>query len=246
MKLSMDRENSLQILISWSSKRIIFGLSTLLFLNSAVHAISPVGGTYLGIMVGGSYIPKTSYVFTHPTTKTTLTGTVTHSLFGDGALSLGNRFCDQYRVEGELLIDYNPYNQLTANGVTFNKKQKTGIGMRGNTTMGAIMVNGFYDFFTPGGMSSFVPYVGIGLGYSRILNKITFFNNNVAVPGATASSTVTSPAGQGVIGASYFLDDFSAFSLDYRYLTTQSIAPLNQRLKLSSLNLTFTGALNAG
>ena len=98
----------------------------------------------------------------------------------------------------------------------------------------------------------------MGIGYAYTENSINMsFYYDKDITGATIpgyevlnlniSRNTSSPAGQVMIGASYFLDDFSAFSLDARYFTTQKKSQvLDARVQVYSLNLTFNGAFNAG
>ena len=61
------------------------------------------------------------------------------------------------------------------------------------------------------------------------------------------NEATTSLAGQAMIGASYFLDDLTAFSLDLRYFTTEKKSQvLNARVQVLTVNLTFNGAFNLG
>ena len=220
------------------------GLATLLLANVSAYAINPVQGWYGGLILGVSYAPGVNLLFTNPLTFTPTSGNLTYGVFGDIAGQFGYRF-NHFRVEGELLINSNTYKELKVGTLTFTSpSQSTGLRMKGQTNTGAFLVNGFYDFVTPGGQSSFAPYLGLGLGYAYVINGIKFYYNNVLIPGTNVSKSKGTPAGQLIIGLGYFLDDFTEFSLDYRFLTTKKIAPFESRQQISSINLAFNGAFD--
>ena len=120
------------------------------------------------------------------------------------------------------------------------------------------MINGYYDFIPFDSESNFVPFVGLGLGYAYTQNSIDmslWYDKNSAgatVPGyevlaLNINRSTSSAAGQVILGASYFLDDLTAFSLDARYFTTQKQSEVTQaRVEVITLNLSFTGAFNFG
>lgn len=232
-----------------------------LFLEStSVCAINPAEGWYAGIMLGGSYTPKTEFNFVNPFTNTTQLATLNYSGFGNIAGQVGYRFWDQYRLEGQLLINSNPYDKLTiGNLVILSPKKSTGVRLKGSTNTGAFMINGFYDFFTPGCESGYAPYVGAGLGYAQFKNTLKLYSNEVQI-GSALRTTNSSIAAQLILGAGYFLDDFTWFGLDLRYLTTKkvdSVRPttsntaiilppvtVNARQQFASINLLFNGMFN--
>ncbi len=67
------------------------------------------------------------------------------------------------------------------------------------------------------------------------------FCNNATIQCTTWSKTEGTTAVQGIIGGSYFLDDFTWFGLDYRYMVTQKVDRLNSSLQMHTLNFSFTG-----
>jgi hypothetical protein len=96
----------------------------------------------------------------------------------------------------------------------------------GRTSVMGGMANFYYDFINFGGEdSSFAPYAGFGIGFTQIetifklkagiLNNTAFLAGTNMVDMSLSKSTV---AAQGMIGFNYFMDDFTAFFMDYRYV----------------------------
>lgn len=227
--------------------------ATALLTSTAAMAVNPNNGLYGGLLLGGTYSTGNNIHFSQSTLNTlnnnkkgavfTNPGKLSYSGFGNIAGMLGYRI-NQFRIESELLYNSAPYKKLRIGNVTFlSPKSSSGLRMKGNTALGAVMINGFYDFWTAGSTSYFVPYVGAGIGYAKVRNQIKFYNNNNYIAGTNVSKTITSGAAQGIIGASYYLDDFTALSLDYRYITAKNPKPFQNRLQVNSLNLTFTGSI---
>ena len=76
------------------------------------------------------------------------------------------------------------------------------------------MVNGYYDFATG---TAFIPYLGAGIGVSRI-------NVDASLVGANrVNSSGTGSGLQGIAGVGYQLDDNWTGSLEYRYYTLQDV-----------------------
>jgi opacity protein-like surface antigen len=92
--------------------------------------------------------------------------------------------------------------------------------------------------------ATWVPYVGFGIGYAHIVNNIKFYANDVAIGGSQISSQVNKPAAQAILGINYFVDDFAAFGIDFRYFTTQKIDNFDSGLKIASVNFTVSGSFD--
>jgi len=226
------------------------GLISLL-LGSSAYAANPVQGWYAGIMLGGSYAPSVSgnlYIPAYPLAPgisipaLSIPAKLKYGGYGNIAGQLVYRFFDHYRVEGELVGNKNPYKRLTIGSVVITApKSSTTLRMKGGTTTGAFLVNGFYDFFTPGADSAFSPYLGVGVGYAHVSDTLKFYYNNVYISGSRYKASSNAAAAQGIIGAGYFLDDFTWFGLDFRYLTSKKIPATDARLQVASINLLFNG-----
>lgn len=245
------------------------GLATLLLSSGSVYALDPVQGIYAGIFLGTSKARSVNISAAIPTYNTYGTGQLNYSWFGDIGGQVGYRM-DQFRVEAELSYNDSPYNSLVFNGVINsipingitipklgNPKHNvnaTGFQMKGQTDIAALMFNGYYDNYTLFDQTCFVPYIGIGIGYASVLNKIQFYYSNTPITGADFSERRNAFAGQAIIGTNYFMDDFTSFGLDFRYLSTAGIASSNSslvsannvRYQYMAVNLTFNGSFDAG
>ncbi len=228
------------------------GLTTLLLINQTTHAVNPPSGWYGGLILGASYAPTINYNYAGSLSGFPRDIKLKYSVFGDVALSAGYRM-ERYRVEGELLFNGNTYKELQfgnfkiqstsgESSTTSPAGMVQGLKMKGQTYTGALMINGFYDFFTPGAPTYWVPYVGAGVGYAYVSNGIKFYLNNLEIPGSDLATHANTPAIQGIVGINYFLDDFFAFGLDARYFTTKAIQPFNARAQIASINLSVSGS----
>ena len=221
-------------------------LAIILLASGAACAVDPVPGIYAGIMFGPSYAPDIDFTLINPLTGIPTQGDISPSVLGNFAGQVGYRI-KHFRMEGELFIDYNPYKSLEFDNITVQKTGKftTGLGMKGQTTALAFMLNGFYDFYSTNELSYFSPYLGLGIGYASIKNSVQFYFNDVSIPGASISDTSNTPVAQLIIGAGYFVDDFTSVGLDYRYLTSTGLqAPFDTRFQLNSINLTINGSFD--
>lgn len=234
----------------------------LLLINSVSYALNPVQGWYAGVFLGVSNQPNTQFTLNTPivtpkvTIPTDITGTIKHSVLGSVGGEVGYR-CNNFRVEAEVLYNNNPYKTLTINGFTVKSPSSSStLRMKGAVNSGAILANGFYDIYTPNedGWSQIVPYVGGGLGYAYVQNNIEFYYNDVLLKAGDITEGRGAAAGQGIVGVSYFLDDFTTLGIDFRYLTTAIVKhsflrgneAFNSRFTLYSINLLFNGAFDFG
>lgn len=218
----------------------------LLAFNTA-FALNPVQGWYLGVMGGGTYAPKIDFTFVNPHTFANGTGQLTYSLGGNGGIFLGY-LCNKFRFEGEALYNMNQFDKLEL-GTLVLKDHLTPNGVRiyGDTSFLAGFFNVLYDFYQPGVDVNLVPYVGLGLGFASIQNDFklysVYFNNGIT-PIFTAKETTSTPIGQAIIGLSYFLDDFAAAGMDFRFLGTRKIDALGKSFRAATFNINFTYALD--
>lgn len=246
-------------------------ISILMFLliNSPSHAANPILGWYGGIILGGSYSP--AFDFYYDLTNTTIdTTTLTksrlaYSGFGDIGGLVGYRW-ERFRAEGEFIYNYNPYEKFQlGNLIIRSPTTSTDYRIEGSTSTGAAFLNAYFDMYQPDCPPDFIPYIGVGAGYAYVNNSVKFFYNNLDVINTDVSVNTSTPVGQAIAGISYFLDDFTVFSLDYRYLVTAKqvryILPnilttdgttiegfldtqqtFTSRMQVHSINLTFSGS----
>ena len=235
--------------------KIKLGSVMLSFISVPAYALSPVQGWYAGIILGASYMPTINLQLPADTKATLaskgintahVSGSLTHNVLGNIGGQVGYR-CDNMLLEVEGIYNNNPLNVLKIGSYKIESPSTSStLRLNGETAIGAGFVNGYYDFFSPDGSSNIVPYLGIGAGYAYVRSQIEFYYNNVLISQELSNSN-SSVVGQGIIGVSYFLDDFTAMSLDLRYFTSAKTAPeLNTRMQYYSVNAIFNGAFDFG
>ena len=185
-------------------------------------------------------------------------GSIKHSIGGDVAGQVGYRICN-FRFEGELLLNFAPIKRIDIGGVSVTKSFGTNgfVKFSGKSVMGAGLINAFYDFYDEEDDPTWIPYLGLGIGYSHISNTTKLTVGTPTLPPCinplapnlcliqpaaftlTLDSTRSAPVGQGIIGVSYYTSDNVAIGLDYRYLSTNTIKTLNSRISVNSINVNF-------
>lgn len=233
-------------------------MATLCLSSAQAFALNPFPGWYAGIILGGSYAPNVDLTFNAPNTPlstacstsvgcTPTTGSLSYSGYGNIGGQIGYRR-NHFRLELEPVVNYNPYDKITVGTVKYSSpKSSSSVRLKGSTTTVGVLFNGYYDFYVAGGASNFVPYLGGGIGYAYVKNDIKFYCNNVTIPCTELNKSNNGPIAQGIVGASYYLDDFTWFGLDYRYITTNKINSLiNDRVQVHTINLSFNGIFNCG
>ena len=128
--------------------------------------------------------------------------------------------------------------------------------MTGQTNTGAILVNGFFDLYTPSddNVTNIAPYIGLGIGYSYVQNNLTFQYNQTYLANGEFVQSYYALAGQAIVGVNYFMDDFTTIGLDFRAFSTTNQQHSNKYLPISvdtqaqiySINLVFNGAFELG
>lgn len=174
---------------------------------------------------------------------TTQGGKLTYSAFGNIGGLFGYRFPGGFRLEFEADYSYVPYQKLAINLLTSSPvidtttlttisdttnttvivrspNHSTAIKMEGSTSSGFAFANAFYEYIQYGCENPWVPYIGIGLGWGYINNSAKLFDNEYDVNNGNASINTSTAMGQGIVGINYFLDDFTAFGMDFRYITS--------------------------
>jgi len=236
----------------------------LLAISSFTHAATPVSGFYAGGFFGATYEQDINFNVTNPSgyiptsvVGTTGTGTLGYDILVDAGGQLGYRFCDNYRVEIQGLYNKNPYNFLRIGNYTLrnNSSSTTGLRLNGSTSAGIGFFNAYYDFLGDDSERSMAPFVGLGVGYAYVYNVAKlFYDNNLINPSGTgAKLSKTAPAGQAILGLSYFMDDFMSVGIDARYYATASTTFTNRlnksfdtQMQIYAVNLFFNGALEFG
>jgi len=265
----------------------------LILFSGQALSLNPVPGFYGGITLGGStaasslkYKDSASFPPSGiiPASTISIDAELKYSAFGNIGGQLGYRF-DDFRAEIEPFYNHSPYNSITIDGTlsingigTISKRinltdTKVAQGrtyIKGSTDTMSVMLNGYFDFFPlVGRNANFVPYIGVGIGYSNINNRIKLVcdgqtlqvvNGVVdlscsgsappppvegAVP-AKVSNNTTSMAAQGIFGMNYFMDDYTTVGLDFRAYSSRSTKPFDERTQFYAVNLLFNGSFNFG
>jgi opacity protein-like surface antigen len=196
----------------------------------------------------------------------------THINYGVGGnlgIQGGTRICN-FRFEGELLFNYSPFSSIRTNAliehplfapfrtelidinISGHVTPFSPFRMSGRTLFGAGLFNVYYDFYDEDCEPTFIPYVGLGVGYAYVSSSLTlsipYFIQQIVPPPLpvvdtnirhTISRNSSAPIGQAIVGISYYFCDTSALSLDYRYLSTNTISGFNSRLQAHTINLSF-------
>lgn len=201
-------------------KRIALITAALLTTLSA-HAATPINGWYSSAFGGYTYVPGNI----GNTTQFGLTRSDTSFQSGfDAGLSLGFK-SNPLRYEGELTYLKANLNQFNVNGVRQTNPS-------GYTNAGLGLANVYYDF--PGVAMALQPYLGAGIGYAWVQNKL----DSTGPLGATSLSNSNSVfAYQATGGLTYNFAENYALSLGYRYVATTNIAELGQMFQAHIANL---------
>lgn len=231
---------------------------------TTTHAVNPEPGWYGGLIAGANYAANVPFDYLN-TSGELQSGQLGYNIMGTIGGQIGVRFCDNYRIEAELFFNNSPYSYLRLGDTTIHAPNTSpNLRLKGKTDSGIATANIFYDIFADFS-SNVVPYLGIGAGYAYVTNEINFyFNDNLVTvndyenivsvtPGKKSRS---GPVAQAIVGLSYYMDDFSYFALDARYLTSADQTILNQqvgqtsneinaRYQLYSLNIIFNGSFDA-
>ncbi len=242
-------------------------LSSLLVSPTVFALNNPIQGFYAGIMAGISHGPSNNGVIFEED-RTRFTGTVTYSSVGGGGGAMLGYKLSHFRLEGEILynristgpLEVDPGgctlespNVLTPSGFcppapagAFDRFQAKALGYSGSSAVTYGIGNLYYDFFTPNSNTNVVPYIGLGVGMAQIRNFSDFINtNNLNSHGSNV--TFTTSVAQGILGLSYFMDDFTWAGMDLRYITTKSLPEMgDRRYGLTSLNFTINFAFDKG
>lgn len=236
-------------------------LSGLVFSNAG-FALNPVGGFYGGLFGTISNGPSSDVVHFRED-GIPFTGTVDYSSVGGGAgLTLGYKF-RQFRAEGEFLYTRISTGPLTVGTCRlentdiitptgscpqpeYDHFQAKALGYEGHSTAMYGLANAYWDFFRYEGETSLVPYLGVGFGMAQVKNSNNFVNTRTTYSHGH-SNTYSSAAYQGIVGLSYYLDDFAWIGMDYRYLSTKNLPDFEDRkYVLNTLNFVVNFAFDKG
>ncbi|KTD62045.1 outer membrane protein [Legionella spiritensis] len=198
-----------------------------------------------------TYNPIPPLVSPLPATVTDNIGEIAYSVGGNVGGQLGYRW-KKFRFEGELMFNMNQLSSVNYDSYSFkDHTTPDGFRMKGSTYFIAGLFNAYYELYKEGSDANFVPYVGLGIGFAKLNSNMklynTYVNNVYAKKSAVAEFTDNSgaPIVQGIIGASYFLDDFTSIGVDFRYLKTNMISSLGASLEVPTFNISFISSLDS-
>jgi hypothetical protein len=205
--------------------------AALLSLAANLYAANPVQGWYVGIMGGLSYMPKDSFSFFYPNFNVNTVTIPTYTAFPESQLryrmmgaaggQVGYRY-ECFRFELQPIWNSNTYSSIHYNGIDFEPTATPGLTFKGRTNIMAGFVNALYELHTPSGDDNWGAYIGLGVGYASIQNRIAFYYLNNEIDSSFTSTTHSSVIGQGIVGLEYFLDDFTSIGMDLRFWSTGS------------------------
>ena len=165
----------------------IWALVGILGTNGLVFSSTLAEGWYGGL--GGGFSSMNTQKFSSPTPPFLLTipawtffsfnnGNIRHGVGGDFFGQVGTRICN-FRFEGELLFNYAPISRFSVGGRSIVRHVTPLIPVRikADTTLGAGLFNAYYDFYDEENDPTWVPYIGLGIGYAHINNSVTFSAN---------------------------------------------------------------------
>lgn len=209
----------------------------LILMQSVAYAVTPVDGVYFGGTFGARY-QAIIYDFKYKPLKP-FKPDLGNKLGFNGGIQVGYRFFERYRVEGELIYAMNKNRFIRQNGVIYAPTKNQ--SLNGSMTTVGILLSGYFDFFfhKKHSANDIAPYLGLGLGYSVIQTSIKSGCSGCQKLEFNAGNK-PAPIAQGVLGVSYWLDDFTMLGLDYRFLGYGKIQQYNVNKGYSqNVNLTM-------
>jgi len=217
-----------------------FSITSLMVVSSAVFASEPAEGWYAGLMLGISYAPsiKSTVHVTSPFFTTSLPAKLTYKVLGNFAGQVGFR-CRKFRYEVELDFNTNKFSKLTVGALSLSsKKDIFGLSMKGSTSTVSGILNAFYEFYDEDySETKFVPYVGLGIGYAHVENKLNLYHDGTKLMNTTHTKSSNAPLAQAILGISYFFTNNISLGTDLRYLSTNNIKDFHSRVSFGSWNL---------
>lgn len=219
--------------------------------SSSVFAVEPAMGWYAGFMLGASYSPSQDFIiYNSPFFQGPHVADVSYNILGNFGGQFGYR-CNKFRYEAELVYNRNKVKDITINGLTLNKDPTTVTfpggnnrgRIKGNTSMAAAFFNAYYEFYDEDyAETSFVPYVGLGIGYANVKNNLTFetWIEHQVNPNHTHyrnSVSGSAPIGQAILGINYFFSDNVSLGTDFRYMKSKSINAFDSSVSIGTWNI---------
>lgn len=235
---------------------IRFSLILSIFWGNSAFSLSPIQGIYVGIL--GEVSHNSNSTFNATIDQVPYVATLSYNTAGAGGGGVVGYRIQKFRVEGELLYNWVSYDSLSIGNCTLlspSLPTPTGrcpnnalqnLGFNGSSSILYGLINGYFDFVTYDTDTQVVPYIGLGLGMAKVRVGPSF-TNTVTQFSAGGNFSSSSAAAQGIIGLSYFLDDFTWVAFDYRYLTTNTVQEFgNNRFAINTLNFSANFSFDNG
>lgn len=198
-------------------------------------------GWYIGGRLGFSLAPN----MTSQTTITTIDGAaITPPVVYNGGVNTGTHigFKDgPFRYEGQFFFNHNDIDSINIDGVPNNPALADEIRFSGRTQTYAAMLNIYYDVFESDVTNQQrnivpVPYLGAGIGYAWVNNRLNFNGPDLTAI-APFKPSEQRFAFQAIAGLSLYLDSVTSVFFDYRYFTTAELSAFNSHLQLHTFNI---------
>ena len=200
-------------------KKIIF-FTAAIFTASFATAATPIDGWYSSAFGGYAWVPGNMNATNHGFTRSNLG----YQSGFDAGGSVGFK-SNPMRYEGELTYLRANLSHFDVNGI--RQTDPTGYT---NAALG--LANVYYDF--PGLISPVQPFLGAGIGYAWVQNKL----NSTGPFSLTSFSNANSVfAYQATGGLTYNFAENYALSLGYRYVATTNISEMGQMFQAHLANV---------
>lgn len=249
---------------------IKLGLLSHVLCCTPLFALNPINGFYGGLLGELSHGPSNDDIVFREDGQV-FHGKVDYSSISGGAgFMLGYRY-NHGRLEGEFLYNHTSTGPVTVGTCTIesvNVTTPTGLcpagayddfkakalGYSGSSTAMFGLFNLIWDFYSEEHQSEVAPYLGVGFGMASIKNGSSFVTTTTGYSHGNIQSGSGS-AYQGILGVSYYMDDFTWCSVDYRYLSATRKADTSTELgthipsthyPINAFNLTVNVAFDKG
>jgi len=209
-------------------------LSAAALVSTAAGATNPVYGPYFAFLAGIAYVPPSDYSGFNVLFPGIIKR-LNYNFAFSGGLQLGYKIRNlRLELEGNYINA--TINKMRAGDFEIRNKTSDLLVLNGSNSLIGGFVNLIYEFYSPYSTWDFYPYLGLGAGYTKVRNNIKISINDIILERDRVSQSVA--AGQGIVGVGYYMDDFTTFGLDYRYMATGKLNILNDR-KLSIHTINF-------
>ena len=241
-------------------KYVPLAMCAAFLLAGQVLAFSPIPGFYVGVLADIYHGPNNRTAFT--LNNNVYQGVVNYEpVGGGGGAAVGYRI-KQFRIEGELMYNYIAAKTLQTGNCTLQSptmkvpnqscpnSSLSLYGFNGDTSGYYGMANFYYDFMRDSFDVSVVPYVGLGLGYTKLTERLNFVllnNTGNTITSSGASFIGGASAAQAIAGLNLFIDDYTWAGMDLRYITTGGLSAVqNSRYAVFALNFVINFSLDRG